>query len=427
MTSLTRRSALLGAAGLAAAALAGCGRSETPPGAVTSSGPALADGPATGDLTIWAMGAEGEKLPKLLEQFTQANPDANVQVTAIPWDSAYEKFSSSIAAGTTPDLAMVGTTWMGEFVGLDALDPTPDGLIDPSVFFSGAQGTTEVGGLAYAVPWYVETRMLFYRTDLAEKAGVTEAADWEGLTALARAMKDKAGAKFGINLQPGQEGSWQTVMPFAWSNGATITDEQQQAFTFDTPEMIEAVSYYQSFFNDGLANKTPAEGSTEADFVSGAVPMFISGPWMMSAVEEVGGEGFADKYDVLPIPAATTSSSFVGGSNLAVFKATRNRDAAWKLIRFLLDPATQVTWYQQSTDLPSVQAAWDAPELSSDARLAKFGEQLTSAIAPPAIATWSQVSAKFDAQIEQVCVAGTDPAAAMATVQSEATAIGTGV
>ncbi|OYW30313.1 MAG: hypothetical protein B7Z44_01655, partial [Caulobacter sp. 12-67-6] len=65
---------------------------------------------------------------------------------------------SAIAAGTTPDVAQVGTTWMGEFVGLDALDPTPE-LIDVDKFFTGGQETTVVDGVSYAVPWYVETRL----------------------------------------------------------------------------------------------------------------------------------------------------------------------------------------------------------------------------------------------------------------------------
>ena len=63
--------------------------------------------------------------------------------------------------------------------------------------------------------------------------------------------------------------------------------------------MHEAVKYYQSFFTDGISDKAaPATPTTEPDFVSGKVPMFISGPWKMSAVEKVGGKGFKDKYSV---------------------------------------------------------------------------------------------------------------------------------
>ena len=109
---------------------------------------------------------------------------------------------------------------------------------------------------------------------------------------MAKAMQDKAGAKYGIGLQAGGTGSWQSVMPFAWSAGADLTKDGGKAYNFDSPEMLKAAQYYQSFFTDGISDKAaPATPTTEPDFVSGKVPMFISGPWMMSAVEKAGGGG----------------------------------------------------------------------------------------------------------------------------------------
>jgi multiple sugar transport system substrate-binding protein len=408
-----------------ALALTGCGRAADNPSAAPQPSSTIAEGPATGDLTIWAMGAEGENLPTLLKDFEAANPDVNVTVTAIPWSAAHDKFTTAITAQKTPDMAMIGTTWMGEFAGLDALDPTP-ASIDKNAFFPGAWGTTEVNGTSYGIPWYVETRLVYYRTDLAEKAGITTPpTDWEGLKAMAKAMQDKAGAKWGINLQPGGTGSWQTVMPFAWSNGAQLNNGDQ--WTFDTPQMSEALKYYQSYFTDGISNKSPAPNETvEPSFVDGSQPMFISGPWEMSAVEKVGGKGFADKYSVMPMPTKETSSSFVGGSNFGVFKTSKNKDAAWKLVQWLAKPEVQVKWYQLSTDLPSVSAAWQDPALASDKKLATFGKQLETAVAPPSFATWEQVAARFDAEIEKVTKTGADVDASLKSVQTEAQSIGTG-
>src|SRR5690349_14707524 len=138
-----RRTPLIAVASLAVAslALAGCGRDN----GGSSGGEKAKDissGKATGSITVWAMGAEGEKLPDLAKGFEPSNPGLTADVTAIPWDAAHDKFTASIASGKTPDAAMVGTTWMGEFAGLDALDPTPSS-IDKSKFFEGAQKTTE--------------------------------------------------------------------------------------------------------------------------------------------------------------------------------------------------------------------------------------------------------------------------------------------
>jgi len=171
-----KRRTVFAVAGLTASALAltACGREAGDAGAgAAASAKPISEGKATGELTVWALGAEGEKLPALVKEFEAANPGAKVKVTAVPWDAAHDKFASAITAGQTPDAAMVGTTWMGEFAGMDALDPTPEG-IDKASFFEGAQKTTEVDGTAYGIPWYVETRLVYYRTDLAAKAGITE-------------------------------------------------------------------------------------------------------------------------------------------------------------------------------------------------------------------------------------------------------------
>ncbi len=422
-TSTTTALALLATAALTMSA---CGRSEDAGGGAATTGAEVAEGAATGTIDIWAMGAEGEKLPDLAKDFESQNPGAKVNVTAIPWDAAHDKFTTAITADSTPDAAMVGTTWMGEFAGLDALDPLPSN-IDTGGFFPGAQETTKVGDTSYGIPWYVETRLLYYRTDLAEKAGYDAApTDWQGLHDMAQAMQDKAGAEWGIGLQAGGTGSWQSVMPFAWSEGAELTKDGE--YNFDSPEMLKATQYYQSFFTDGISNPSaPAEPTTEPDFASGKVPMFISGPWMMSAVEAVGGDGFEDKYSVAKIPAGSAqSSSFVGGSDFVVFKSSKERDTAWKFVQFLADPKTQATWYGMSTDLPSVQSAWDDEALAGDDKLKIFGEQLQTAQAPPSYPTWEEVVANFDTEMEKVTKSGADPAEALKSVQQQADSIGTG-
>ncbi|MEO6142731.1 MAG: extracellular solute-binding protein [Dermatophilaceae bacterium] len=180
--------------------LAACGRSTDSGTTSGDTAKTVSSGKATGTITVWAFGAEGDALPKLAKEFEADNPGVKINVTGIPFDSAHDKLATAITAGKTPDISQIGTTWMGEFAS-QALDPTPSS-IDKSVFFEGAQKTTEVGGTSYGVPWYVETRVVYYRKDLAAKAGITTMpTDWAGLKAMAKAMQTKAGAKWGIDLQ----------------------------------------------------------------------------------------------------------------------------------------------------------------------------------------------------------------------------------
>jgi multiple sugar transport system substrate-binding protein len=408
----------------AALALGACGRDS---GGGQDEAESVAEGKATGEITVWAMGAEGEKLGEFAKDFMTENPDAKVTVTAVPWDAAHQKLASAIAAKQTPDVSMIGTTWMGEFAKTGALDPTPTDLIDKAAFFPGAWDTTVVDETSFGVPWYVETRLIYYRKDLAQRAGVTVPPQtWDDLKAMAKGLKEKAGAKSGLYLQPGGTGSWQTFMPFAWSNGADVVADD--AFTLDTPEMSEALAYYRSFFAEGLSVKTDIglQGALEQSFVNGSMAAFISGPWHVGLLTEQGGPGFEEKIGVAPMPRQKSGTSFIGGADLAVFKDAKNRDAAWKFVSWLSRPEVQVKWFQAVKDLPAVQRSWDDPALSADPFLPTFGKQLEDAKSPPPMVTWEQVAAVIDGEVEKVAKSNADPAAAARAMQQRAGSIGTG-
>jgi multiple sugar transport system substrate-binding protein len=285
-----------------------------------------------------------------------------------------------------------------------------------------------VKGTSLGVPWFVDTRVIYYRTDLAKKAGYTTAPKtFAEFKAMTKAMQTKAGAKWGVNLPPSGTDSFQSALPFFWSAGASLMNADDTKWTFDTAQMTAGLKYYQSFFTDGIAdpNVSPLGGSKEAAFVNGTTPVFLDSPALISLVNAAGGTGFDKKYSVMTIPKDKSSTSFVGGGNLVVFKKSANSGAAWKLVQYLSKPSVQADWYKATGDLPSVQSAWDDPSLTADPKLAVFKEQLSDAKAPPANTAWTQVGAAADAQLEKV-VRGADAASAVKTLQSEADSIGTG-
>jgi multiple sugar transport system substrate-binding protein len=404
-------------------ALAGCGRDEGGD-AQEQPGQQVQQGKASGEITVWAMGTEGEKLSALAEDFMAENPDAKVTITPVPWDGAHSKIATAIAGRQTPDVSMLGTTWMGEFAKTGALDVVPPDLVNKDDFFQGAWETGVVDGTSYAVPWYVETRLLYVNNDVAARAGITKPpATWDELKAAVRDLKAKGGAQWGIYLQPGQEGSWQSAMPFVWQNGGDVLDGDK--FALDSPEAVEGWAYYKSFFDEGLSTKDQLRGGEwEPQFVQGAIGSFVSGPWHIGLIEELGGAG---RFSLWPMPRGKESStSFIGGSNLAVFKDAKNRDAAWKFVTYLMKPEVQVKWYETVSDLPAVTAAWDDPKMQGDPLLKMFGDQLTDAKAPPSIPTWEQVAAAIDGEIEKAAKGAASAEDAARAMQQKAQSIGTG-
>jgi multiple sugar transport system substrate-binding protein len=407
-----------------AGATDGGGTSQAPssPGGSPAGSPA-GGGDVSGDLTVWAMGNEGALLGTMADLFMEENPEVNVSVTPIDWGQAVTRLQTAIGGGQTPDVSQMGTDMMGQFVATGALEPVGEG-IDSSTYFESAWNTNVVDGAAYGVPWYVETRVLYYRTDLAEAAGITSPpATWDDLKAMAKALQEQGGARWGISL--GTK-NYQEYAPFLWSNGGQIMNDAGE-FTLDSPEAVEALEFYDSFFEEGLSPKEVPEGfDITPAFVSGTHPMFFSGPWHVGLITDAGGADIEGKWAVVPLPKKTSGTSFVGGSNLVVFQDAPNKDAAWAFVQFMSRPDIQVRWYEEATVLPAVQAAWDDPKLSGDANVAVFGQQLEDTQAPPPIQTWSEIANAINEQLEQVTVGSVSAADGAAAMQQQATSIGTG-
>jgi multiple sugar transport system substrate-binding protein len=376
----------------------------------------------SGELTVWAMGAEGTKLGTLADAFMAENPGVKVSVTPVDWGQAVAKLQTAIAGKTTPDVSQMGTDMMGQFGATGAFEPVPADIA-PAGYFESAWNTNLVDGVVSGVPWYVETRLLYYRTDIAEKAGITSPpATWDDLKAAAKAMKDKGGSKWGIGL--GTK-NWQEYFPFLWSNGGDVVDASGNP-ALNSPQAVEALTFYKSFFDEGLTPKSVPEGTDPATpFVTGDTPMFFSGPWHLAGVKDAGGADFEGKWAIAPMVKKVTATSFLGGSNLVVFKNSQNKDAAWAFVKFLSDPKTQATWYTTSGDLPAVQSGWDDPAVKTDPNLAMFGEQLTDTKAQPVSATWSELSSAINDTLEKMTTGTMTPQAAADEMQQEATSIGT--
>jgi multiple sugar transport system substrate-binding protein len=424
----SRRRSLITTAAVASLAvfLTGCGRSDTT--ASDSPGAVIDDAPATGTVEIWAAGNEGDFLPELAASFEADNPDVTINVTQVPFGDFDTKLQTAIASGSVPDMTYVFTSNLTASLKSGAFETVPDGLVDPSSFYDGAVDAVMAGDQMTAVPWYVETRALFYRSDLAAEAGAEAPATWEEVVPFFEALQ-AAGAEYGTGMDTvADQYTAQAVTPFVWQAGGDLLSADGSEWTLDTPEAIAGFSQYQSYFTSGAAPETaPAFGEIEGDIVSGRIGSVISGPWEFAYLEEAGGEGYvADNIGVTTLPAGPGGNeSLLDGGDLVVFKEANNRDAAWKFTRWLASPETQADWYEIAGVLPANVDAWDSPALQATPGLAVLDEQLASARALPLVTTWPEVAVIVGAAAEKVAH-GTSPAEALTEAQSKAEAVGVG-
>ena len=172
MKSFFKAAVAVAASAVMVISMSSCGRSASSADSDPDAVKAIDSSKATGSLTIWAMGNEGDLLGDFVKGFEKENPDVKVKVTAIPWSSAHDKLQTAIAAGNGPDLAQMGTTWMADFS--NSFSTVPDNL-DMSDFSDGSRAASQVDGKQLGVPWYIDTRVLYYRTDIAGMAGWNKA------------------------------------------------------------------------------------------------------------------------------------------------------------------------------------------------------------------------------------------------------------
>ena len=156
---------------------------------------------------FWAMGYEGEVVAQLVPDFEREHPGIRVQVQQLPWTAAHEKLLTAFAGDSLPDVCALGNTWVPEFAALGALAALDARVaaapsIRPDDYFAGAWDTGMIDGTLYALPWYVETRVPFVRSDLLAQAGIAAPPrDWdEWRTALAAVKREVGPDRYAILL-----------------------------------------------------------------------------------------------------------------------------------------------------------------------------------------------------------------------------------
>lgn len=399
------RSAALALAGLAAA----CG-----------------DVPRAGDevVRLWAMGREGEVVEALVPEFERRHPGLAVEVQRIPWSAAHEKLLTAFVGGAMPDVIQAGNTWLPELVALGAIEPLDARIaasprVERADWFPGVLDTNVIEGRTWGLPWYVDTRLLFYRSDLLAEAGWPRAPrTWSEWLAAMIAVKARDGGRRAAILLPLAD--WQPVVVLAFARGARLLRDDDGRGDFRSPEFAAATAFYVELFRRGLA---PLGGAASAadlyqDFARGDVSFAVTGPWNlgefgrrlppalagrwatapMPVADEVpapGREALGTPADAAaPPPPGFPGPSLAGGASLALVRGSGRADAGWRLIEFLTEPAQQVRLHQLTGDLPARRSAWEAAALAREPHVAAFWDQLQSVWATPKIPEWERIAGK---------------------------------
>jgi multiple sugar transport system substrate-binding protein len=398
------RRATLGLMAGAAAGLAGCGRR----------------GEGT-RLTFWAMGNEATNVPQILPRFEALNPGITVDVQALPWTAAHQKLLTAYAGSSLPDLSQVGNTWVSEMSAIGAISELPSSATDLLTDqFPAVLDTNRVNGRVVGVPWYVDTRLLFVRTDILGRAGYdavpTTWPEWK--TAMHAVKRVQGPDKYAI-LLPLNE--FEQLLTLGLQGDEPLLRDDDTRGNFSSPSFVAALAFYKSLFDEGLA---PVASSTQisnvwTEFDRGWFSFHFSGPWTIGEFRDRLSPTTQWNTAGVPGPRGPGASA-PGGSSLVVYRSSPNQEAAWKLVRFLMDPAIQVEFNRITGDLPSRPSAWADPAVVSDPAIAAFQGQLQRAKPVPKAPEWERVVTEMQIVAERMVRGEFTPQTAAAEIDRRA-------
>jgi len=375
-------------------------------------------------VVFWGLGREGEEVAKLIPDFERRNPNIHVVVQQIPFIAAHEKLLTAVVGRSTPDIAQIGNTWIPEMVALHALDEltprvkSPVKTIDQRDYFPGIWATNVIDGGLYGIPWYVDTRLLFYRKDIVGAPPRTWA-EWTAV--MDRVVREKK-AHYGV-LMPINEYEPMLALALTAHSGFLNADGTKGAF--QEPAFADAFNFYVDCFRRGYAPKVSnvQVANVYQQFALADFVMYITGPWQVAEFRKRLPPEMQDKWATAPLPARDASApmgiGMAGGSSLIVFRNSQHKDAAWKFIEFLSEREQQIRFNELSGDLPARRSAWRTKDPAFDA----FREQLESVAPLPKVPEWEQIGTAIYLHQEEAVRGAKTPAEALAALDAQANEI----
>lgn len=288
-------------------------------------------------------------MDELVASFEGKNPGIKVKAENIPWNNYYDKLFTSIVGGKAPDVAMVKLAQQPQLIEMEALEP-----IDKRV--ASWPGKDDLGdnllninkgpdGKQYYLPLQYVVVYLYYRADLFANAGLQPPATCEDFLDAAKKLTLPASANNGVELfgfgMRGGKGGYDNWGPFV------LSQSELTPGGMTTPKAIAANNWYVDLFRKEKVAppSAPNDGFNEiiSTFKSGRTAMIFhhigSSKTMVAAL--------GDKVSAVPAPSCNGGrwTSF-GDESTALFKASKNKDAAWKWMSFLSEGDNNVKFNQ---------------------------------------------------------------------------------
>ncbi len=377
---------------------------ETTPEETTEAPPA--EEPVT--ITFWhTYNVESEEYITLADiiipRFEEENPNITVEEQQIPYEELHTKLVTSIAGEIVPDVVRMDIIWVPEFAEMGALEVLDNYDSFSSIaeqVFPGPLNTCKWGEHYYGVPLTTNTRVLFWNKAMFDAAGIDgPPTTWDEFADAAEKLT-KAGETWGIAI--GDCSPW-NFLPWIWSGGGDVTDEDITTATgyINGEDSVNAVQFIVDLFNKGYIADTIIGGGIgmQDGYAQDVYGVFLGGPWFYPMIS---GQ-FPDKEinTTLMLAGKGGSISVIGGEDLVIFEGSKNKDAAYKFVEFMVSEETQLTM-AETAQISILKSVADSDYVKNHEFYPVYMDQLKTARARTVHPGWQRMDAAIKLGIEEV-------------------------
>jgi multiple sugar transport system substrate-binding protein len=375
-----------------------------------------------------AVGAEGEVLRAQLGRFMQRHPGIRVVQQRTP-DSADERHQLYVqwlnAGARDPDVLQLDVVWTPELAAAGWLLPLSRFAPALGDFFPAAIGANRHAGVLYALPWFVDVGMLYYRTDVLAQPPRSQAE----LTEQARGAA-RHGLDYGLVFQGARyEGLVTVFVEYLAAFGAQVLDRDGRA-ALDSPEARAALGAMRAAIREPgwvpRAVLSWQEEQTRFAFQNGKALFMRNWPYAYPLMQQADSR-VRGRFAVTALPAAPGGrpAATLGGSQLAINAHSDQPRAAYALIEFLLQPEQLLERARVAGQFPPRPSLYALPALRAALPIdaARVQSIIADAVARPATPVYAELSDILQIHVHRCLSGQQDVASALRIANREIAAL----
>jgi putative chitobiose transport system substrate-binding protein len=379
--------------------------------------------PPARTLVLWTMQLapfHNDYVNGLITRFEADNPGVRVKWVDVPWAEMERKVLASIAAGTAPDVVNLNPQFSSRLAELGALaDPRPHlSATEIDAFLPPAWAANQLGGVPFALPWYLSTTVLLVRRDLLAQAGVAPPRSYAELRSVAQAIRERTG---GYAWFPATDGA-SALEAMVSMNGPLLSPDGCRP-GFDNAGGVAVFEFYRELYQrQWIPPSVLTEGHRSAvtQFLSGQVAMVSTGMQFIGQVKKNNPPLYA-QVGVVPQIDGPLSRPNIAAMNVAVPSAARNPALAFRLAAFITNAPNQLALAQRVPVLPSTRASYDdaffttpsGDALLDEARAISIRQVKTGMVQVPPVRRYHKLRVSFVRQMHAAMVGRVTPVQAV--------------